>query len=76
MPSNSLPDADLNLPEMKTKSPSCPAGGVHMYAYACILFPTPFMLHIKFDQDWPTGLRDIHVWKCKYMRNFLVLKGT
>ena len=31
MPSNSLPDADLNLPEMKTKSPSSPAGGVHMY---------------------------------------------
>ena len=31
MPSNSLPDADLNLPEMKTKSPSCPVGGVHMY---------------------------------------------
>ena len=26
--------------------------------------PTPVMLHIKFDQDWPTGLRDIHVWKC------------
>ena len=26
-----MPDADLNLPEMKTKSPSCPAGGVHMY---------------------------------------------
>ena len=34
MPSNNLPDADLNLPEMKTKSPSCPAGGVHMYAEA------------------------------------------
>ena len=31
MQSNSLPDADLNLPEMKTKSPSCPSGGVHMY---------------------------------------------
>ena len=31
-PSNSLPDADLNLPEMKTKSPSCPSGEVHMYA--------------------------------------------
>ena len=31
MPSKSLPDADLNLPEMNTKSPSCPAGGVHMY---------------------------------------------
>ena len=23
------------------------------------------MLHIKFDQDWPTGLGDIQVWKCK-----------
>ena len=33
MLSNSLPDADLNLPEMKTKSPSCPSGGVHMYEY-------------------------------------------
>ena len=30
-PSNSLPDAGLNLPEIKTKSPSCPSGGVHMY---------------------------------------------
>ena len=29
---NSLPDADFNLSEMKTKSPSCPSGGVHMYA--------------------------------------------
>ena len=23
------------------------------------------MLHIKFDQDWPTGLRDIQFLKCK-----------
>ena len=23
------------------------------------------MLHVKFDQDWPTGLRDIQVQKCK-----------
>ena len=30
----------------------------------CSLSPTPVMLHIKFDQDWPTGLRDIQVWKC------------
>ena len=22
------------------------------------------MLHIKFDQDWPTGFRDIQVQKC------------
>ena len=24
-------------------------------------FPGPVMLHIKFDQDWPTGFRDIQV---------------
>ena len=30
----------------------------------CTLSPTPVMLHIKFDQDWPTGFRDIQVWKC------------
>ena len=29
--------------------------------------PTPVMLHIKFDQDWLTSLRDIQVWKCEQM---------
>ena len=27
----------------------------------CNLSPTLMMLHIKFDQHWPTGLRDIQV---------------
>ena len=31
----------------------------------CSLSPPQVMLHIKFDQDWPTGLRDIQVRKCK-----------
>ena len=31
----------------------------------CSLSPPPVILHIKFDQDWPTGLRDIQVRKCK-----------
>ena len=31
----------------------------------CSLSPPPVMLHIKFDQDWPIGLRDIQVRKCK-----------
>ena len=31
----------------------------------CSLSPTPMMLHIKFDQDWPTGFRDIQVHKCE-----------
>ena len=31
----------------------------------CSLSPPPVILHIKFDQDWPTGLRDIQVQKCK-----------
>ena len=30
----------------------------------CSLSPTPVMQHIKFDQDWPTGFRNIQVWKC------------
>ena len=41
MLSNSLPDAGVNLPEMKTKSPSCPSGGVHMYEETC------FRLHLN-----------------------------
>ena len=31
----------------------------------CSLSPHPVMLHVKFDQDWPTGLRDFQVRKCK-----------
>ena len=35
-------------------------------------FPRPpVMLHIKFDQDWPIGLRDIQVQKC----NIFVTQG-
>ena len=38
--------------------------------YAAFSYP-PVMLHIKFDQDWPTGLRDIQVRKSK----MLVIQG-
>ena len=31
----------------------------------CSFSPTPVMLHITFDQNWPTGLRDIQVQMCK-----------
>ena len=31
--------------------------------YAAFRYP-PVMLHIKSDQDWLTGLRDIQVQKC------------
>ena len=31
----------------------------------CSLSPPPVMLHIKSNQDWPTGLRDIQIRKCK-----------
>ena len=31
----------------------------------CSLSLTPMMLHIKFDQDWPTGFRDIQVQMCE-----------
>ena len=41
--------------------PICPAT-------LCSLSPIPVMLHIKFDQDWPTGFRDIQLWKCGWQR--------
>ena len=31
----------------------------------CSIFPTPMMLHIQFDQDWPTDFRDIQVQMCE-----------
>ena len=31
----------------------------------CSLSLASMMLHIKFDQDWPTGFRDIQVQKCE-----------
>ena len=37
----------------------------------CSLSPPPVMLHIKFDQDWPTGLTDIQVQMC----NIFVIQG-
>ena len=37
----------------------------------CSLSPIPVMLHIKFDQDWPTGFRDIQVWKCGRWRTMM-----
>ena len=35
--------------------------------YAALL-PTLVMLHIKSDQDWPSGFRDIQVWKRGWRR--------
>ena len=57
MPSNSLPDANLNLPEMKTKSPSCPAGGVHMYAH-----PMEYTLG-SVVMEWKQTLQGFYTWK-------------
>ena len=31
----------------------------------CSLSPNPLMLHMKFDQDRPTGFKDFQVQKCK-----------
>ena len=33
----------------------------------CSLSPTPMMLHVKFDQDWPTGFGDSQVQKCEIL---------
>ena len=34
---------------------------------SCSQSPTPMMLLMKFDYNWPAGLRDIHAWKCGRM---------
>ena len=31
----------------------------------CSLSLTPMTLHIKYDQDWLTGIRDIQIQKCE-----------
>ena len=70
MPSNSLPDADLNLPEIKTKSPSCPAGGVHMYAYPHVRFHFYVMIKGMRKASW-----SFEVSECPsrgYWKQFLV----
>ena len=44
----------LALTEAEKFDPICPKT-------LCNLSPTLLMLHIKFDEHWLTGLRDIHV---------------
>ena len=71
MQSNSLPDADLNLPEMKTKSPTCPAGGVHMYAAASwILIWLEIDILLFFQQLW--GWNTLALWRD--MREILFIR--
>ena len=59
-----------HFPHYKSKGAFC-CHGHQSYDPICLktlcsLYSPPVMLHIiKFDQDWPTGLRDIHVRKCK-----------
>ena len=51
------------FPHYKSMGAFC-CHGNHSFDPICpktlsCLSPTPVMLHIKFDQDWPTGFRDI-----------------
>ena len=54
----SSPKGNDCLPESNVPESICPKT-------LCSLSPTPMMLHIKFDLDWPTGFRDIQVEKCE-----------
>ena len=54
----SSPNGNDRSPESNVPRSICPKT-------LCSLSPTPMMLHIKFDQDWPTGFRDIQVQKCE-----------
>ena len=54
----SSPKGNDRSPESNVPRSICPKT-------LCSLSPTPMMLHIKFDQDWPTGFRDSQVQKCE-----------
>ena len=56
----SSPKGNDRSPESNVPRSICPKT-------LCRLSPTPMMLHIKFDQDWPTGFRDIQVQKCEIL---------
>ena len=66
-------DPIKNNPE-KVAQPFSPSSvfGCHDNHIFDPIYPqtTPLMLHIKFDQNWQTDLRDIHVWKSKYIYGF------
>ena len=52
-----------HFPHYKTMGAFCCHGHLNFDPICpktlCSLSLTPVMLHIKFDQDWPTGFRDI-----------------
>ena len=54
----SSPKGNDRSPESNVPRSICPKT-------LCSLSPIPMMLHIKFDQDWPTGFRDIQAQKCE-----------
>ena len=58
-----------HFPPLQVNGGFCCHGHQNFYPIClktlCSLSPPPLMLHINFDQDWPTGLRDIQVRKCK-----------
>ena len=57
------------FPHYKSMGAFCCHGHQSFYPIClktlCSLSPPPVMLHIQFDQDWPIGLRDIQVRRCK-----------
>ena len=58
-------NVDTSFPHYKSMGAFCCHGNQSFDPICpktlCSLSPTLMMFHIKFDQDWPTGLRDIQV---------------
>ena len=55
----SSPKGNDRSPESNVPRSICPKT-------LCSLSPTPVMLHIKFDQHWPTGFRDVKFKSVKF----------
>ena len=66
---NNQEKVETSFSHYKSLGAFCCHGNQSLYPICpktlCSLFPTPMMLHIKFDQDRPTGFRDFQVQKCK-----------
>ena len=63
---NNREKVETSFPHFKSMGAFC-CHGNQSFDLICpkpyAAFPPPVMLHIKFDQDWPTGVRDIQILK-------------
>ena len=65
---NNRETVEISFPHYKSMGDFCCHGNQRFNPICpktlCSLSSTLVILRIKFEQDWPTGFRDIQIWKC------------